>query len=280
MHCIYINLDSAVDRREAIEENFRETMAPHGFALHRLPAVTINDVLQKKIEGSQTDSAKACYLSHVAALEKSLEFSGPVMILEDDACFGRRTGEKLIEVMGKIISSDFAWDIFFTDVIFGEFSQMADLMWDNKIFQRRERQVFKIFDLKGWTFCGMSAYIVHPNAKNKIMETLNGQVMLNHLNDIYIRDKVQEGALKALTIFPFLTSVSDHAGESQVQSDEFEVAIRVINGFRKLCWNDVEVESLDPEDLVKGLDDDFFDTESEYFAQITRLMASRKFKLI
>tara|TARA_A100001011_G_C14033833_1_gene724812 strand:+ start:368 stop:532 length:165 start_codon:yes stop_codon:yes gene_type:complete len=28
MHCIYINLDPAVDSREAVEENFRETMAP------------------------------------------------------------------------------------------------------------------------------------------------------------------------------------------------------------------------------------------------------------
>ncbi len=280
MHCIYINLDSAVDRMTAIEENFCKMMAPHGFALHRLSAVTVSDVLQKNVKGLQTDRAKACYFSHVMALEKSLEFAGPVMVLEDDACFGKRTGEKLVEAMGKIMSSNFPWDIFFTDVIFGELSQMADLIWDNKIFQRREKQMFKIFDLKGWTFCGMSAYIVHPNSKKKVRDVLKSQVIVDHLNDIYIRDKVQEGTLRALTIFPFLTSVSNYAANSQVQSDEFEVAIRVINAFRKLCWNDVDLESLDPKELLQGLDEGFFDKESEFFGELVKVMASKKFKLI
>ncbi len=280
MHCIFINLDSATERRTALEENFDKTMSKHGFSLHRVSAETTLDVKSRNITGIQTDSAKACYLSHVKAIEQSLEFKGPVLILEDDACFGERTGEKLIEAMSKFIGTNVLWDLFFTDVIFGEISQMAELIWDNKMLMRRDRQVFKIFDLKGWTFCGMSAYVINPNSKIKIKTILENQSTIDHLNDIYIRDRVQDDIVKAFTIFPFLTSVSDYSENSQVQSNEFTIAIRTINAFRKLCWNDVDISGLSTEDLLKGIPEDFFDKESDYFSQIIKIIASKKFKPI
>ena len=280
MHCIYINLDSAVDRRETIEENFKKYMAQHGFVLHRYPAKTVEDVFERDLPGIQTNSAKACYLSHIGAIEKSMDFSEPVLILEDDACFGERTGEKLNEAMSKFTGSDIRWDMFFTDVIFGDFTQMAELFWDNKIWKRRERQIFKIFDLKGWSFCGMSAYIINNSSKIKIKNILENQSSIDHLNDIYVRNNIQEDKIKAYTIFPFLTSVSNYAKTSQVQSNEFALAIKVIDAFRRLCWNDLDIESLDADELLEGIGEDFFDKETEYFSNIIKIIGSNKFKPI
>ena len=93
-------------------------MSQYGFILHRYSAKTVENVLERALPGIQTNRAKACYLSHIGAIEKSMDFSGPVLILEDDACFGERTGEKLNEAMSKFIGGDIPWDMFFTDVIF------------------------------------------------------------------------------------------------------------------------------------------------------------------
>ena len=58
------------------------------------------------------------------------------------------------------------------------------------------------------------------------------------------------------------------------------IANRAINAFRQLCWNDIDISSLDEKKLIADLDKDFFGQEANYFAQIVRIISAKKFKLI
>lgn len=108
---LYINLDRAVERRNHIEENIRETFPPGSFVAHRISAVdgvalsardaelplspfTRLTLLQphhvtshKQIESW---GAVGCYLSHVACWQWLLAREPAVgwcLVIEDDACF-------------------------------------------------------------------------------------------------------------------------------------------------------------------------------------------------
>ena len=67
MKSLYINLDSAVDRRARFEANW----AAHGdgnWELERFPAVDTRYVEEHRVPGTLRPGEKGCFLSHCAAI--------------------------------------------------------------------------------------------------------------------------------------------------------------------------------------------------------------------
>src|SRR6202030_3226927 len=90
MDCIYINLDSATERKVKFENNCNANKKP-GWALTRFPAVNKDMVQARKVKGESQPAEKGCFLSHKDILAANLDHDKPLFILEDDAVFGART---------------------------------------------------------------------------------------------------------------------------------------------------------------------------------------------
>ena len=90
MKCVYINLDSAQARREAIEANFARHAAP-GWTLRRFAALDAAHVESKPVPGKATPQERACFASHRAVIAESQADEGHLFVLEDDSLFCART---------------------------------------------------------------------------------------------------------------------------------------------------------------------------------------------
>ena len=80
----YINLDTAVERRKAIEKSFQDTL-PHEWTLNRFSAISAGDI--ENVPGSISLAEKACFYSHRKIFSSTLENEDNEMILEDDCGF-------------------------------------------------------------------------------------------------------------------------------------------------------------------------------------------------
>jgi hypothetical protein len=78
---VYINLDRAVERRSVIEQQLAALDLP--YPMRRLPAT---DGLERKERPAKlTPSRYGCWLSHLSAIESSIEDDDHLYVLEDDA---------------------------------------------------------------------------------------------------------------------------------------------------------------------------------------------------
>ena len=93
MDFLYINLEGRADRRASLEKNFQDINSRQ-WRIHRIDAVDVNFVVSNRVEGRLREAEKACFVSHIRAVEKAKECSGPVMIAEDDIWFGKNSSRR------------------------------------------------------------------------------------------------------------------------------------------------------------------------------------------
>ncbi len=232
MHCFYINLDSAAARRASIEASFGRIKAS-GWTLERFPALTAQHVEGLGVPGALRPAEKACLLSHRAALARSLDVDGHAFILEDDTVFSDKTAAVLELLLAQAAPS---WDIFFTDIAVGSIAGMIDLLL---LKQRISRPgVMKVLNLRELPFFGSSAYVVNQRSKRKLLAALDAITSFDVAYDLVLRQLVNQGHLVAHLVFPFLTTVGDHADSSAIQLKTGQQADFISNLFRKLIWID------------------------------------------
>ena len=232
MRCFFINLDRLTQRREALERSF-VAAAPPTWTLQRVTAIDAEAIRENKIEGTLGPAEKACYLSHAKLIEVNLGGDEPIFILEDDAVFGRKTCH-IVDLALKNEAQKLDWDLIYTDVGVTSVGVMADLV-------RRKRRLaaqkqVEVISLKTLPFFAATAYIVNPKSLSKLHRLLSGSTAINIPYDLMLRKLVQEGRLNAYVLFPFLTSVSDHADASSIQPMETARTELVWNLFRRFIW--------------------------------------------
>jgi len=220
MRCIYINLDEAIQRREAVEQTFRDNCPP-SWKLERLPACDCAYVVQREIPGKIRPAEKACFLSHLKALERARELNGPVLIAEDDTVFSAATAGIVEDVVRRLPPD--AWDLLFTDVDasaggFQGLPRLFDLCALHGVLTNRNR--FKVLDLRTIPFWGLSCYVVNERSKQKVIHLLRDHYPLTTPVDLLISQKVLAQDLLACVIFPFATSLSEHHVCSQIQTSD------------------------------------------------------------
>ena len=86
MDIFYINLAEQTERQRKLESNFQANNASQ-WVLHRIDAVSAQAVANK-IPGRLRDGEKACFQSHIKAIETAKQSAGHVLIAEDDILFG------------------------------------------------------------------------------------------------------------------------------------------------------------------------------------------------
>ena len=237
MECFYINLENQADRRDAIEANFQAHRI-EGWNLHRFEAVNTADVARMGTPGSLSAGAKACFLSHRDVIRGAVGSTAPVMIMEDDAIFGPATCRAIDVALGALDEAD--WDIAFTDICVGDVGTWRDFIRLRREFEHSREIQF--FDLAQLHFSGATAYILSPQFLPLFSKLLDDVQSFDAPYDLYQRLLVRQFRLKASVIVPFVTSISNLAEQSSIQTEELG-PIGIMNLFRRMVWMDRNLSS-------------------------------------
>ena len=259
MECVYINLDGQAERRAFLESNFAAHNSA-GWPLARISAVGSEEVRQLGLPGRLRDPEKGALLSHRKALTQVLPGAGHALILEDDVLFGPDSCERIQSAAGTL--DDAAWDMIFTDVSVVEPDAMARLFSLRRQLMRAKKEM--LLPLRDIPFCGSSAYLVHQRFKPRLQELLLRQASLDWPIDLHLRRLIHEGEIRAFVTFPFVTSLSRFADQSQSQLQDGAVTDTVWNAFRRFIWLHRDIDAaLAP---LEALGADFADPEARAFA--------------
>ena len=269
MHCYFINLDRAEGRRASITQSFEENKRLD-CRLIRFPAITADFVRRESIPGNLRPNEKACFLSHRAVIEENLKSPDPFMILEDDAVFGKYTFDTLNNLIKSAKNLD--WDILFTDICIPMPTTMIELVrLKNQLSKEGE---VTVLDLQHLIFAGSTAYVVNPRSTERLLDVLYQEECLDIPYDLFLRKLIGEKKIRGKAVFPFITSLSNYADESQVQNDELAGADLVWNTFRKMIWLDGATG--DCKNSLKKIRTDLCDELSDDFGTIISACISGK----
>lgn len=226
MRARYINLDAAVERRGQVEASFGR--APHGgWELTRFPAVGAADMAQAP--GRLQPSEKACFESHRRLIGQHLDDDAPLLVLEDDVAFSSLT----FPVLDAMLGGPEDWDLLFTDVAIFEPAQILEFVRAREL-QARDQEVVTA-SLNGMGFVAATAYLIRGSSKAKLYKLLVEAGELDLPYDVHLQQLCARGELKAAVCVPFITTLSDHAGRSQIR-DELPASHQALNLFRRLMF--------------------------------------------
>lgn len=272
MDCVYINLDSKVERRQNIENNFNLVKRGDSDALTRFSAINTDYVKSKSIKGNLRDTEKACFLSHKMALKQSLSVDAHTLFMEDDIVLGSSTFEavdKIIEENPKI-----NWDILYLEVCVPDVLTMLKLIkLRNGLINSKNHSV--MIDLRQFVYAGATAYIVNKNSKQKLFNAVDKLKLLDVPYDLVLRNMVMESRFLGFVVFPFLSSFSNDAFDSDIRLDYEKLTDLAWILFRKLVWieRDIDADS----HLYEKLKLAITTPESDALSTIISAVTSEKF---
>lgn len=272
MDCYYINLAQATGRKERLERNFDQCRQGE-WALRRFEAIDVAHVQRHGVAGSLRDSEKACFLSHQAIIASQAASTTACMVVEDDVHFGSKTCAAVDEFLAVSQRNQMAWDIVFTDLCVPLAENMVQLIRLRQQLQASNRT--QVLDLKHMVFGGATAYIVNGPSLGKLHDLLKESQQLDVAYDIYLRQLIHAGKLKAFCLFPFLTTLSADAEASQIQTAGTQMTDLIWNTFRRLVWRERQVELVGAE--IQAIRQLCLDDESEKIGVILGALLSSKF---
>ncbi len=208
----FLNLDRAVDRRRAMEDQLTAFNLGHVYT--RYPAA-LGNVL--KVQAPKlSEGAVGCFISHYQLLKSLINSPAHVHVVEDDVLFSPSTSRIVESVIQSGVLDH--WDLLYTDIwipveldsiqdLNARLSQAATLDPDGKV---RSVNQFSLIDLKGRAFAATVSYLVNRRSIQKTVELLAGALAAGPALpiDLFYRQEINQGRLKAACLFPFITSVN------------------------------------------------------------------------
>lgn len=234
----YINLDSATERREALEKNVAEVGFSERISMQRFPAIRPNlqeiEDFKKHLPGYSPGFVGALR-SHTAVVQQKIlnnEGNSDLLIVEDDTQFSPRTEFFFDQAFEWLKERE--WDLFYTDFIVETQEQKVALYHMRRMFQVENKMM--MLNLNEFSFNGQSCYVVNQKSLWKYKALLNELNPINKLPDWHIGDQVHAGRLIAVAAFPFITTVSK---EADVTHTDHVIPLFTYNNFiRRHLWID------------------------------------------
>lgn len=187
---------------------------------------------QDAVPGERSWREKACFLSHRGVIEAHGNDGRCFMVLEDDAQFGLSSLEIIDGILAENTGTQ--WDLLFTDVSVLQSNTMLVLATQRSQLQER-RQVLPL-DLAKIPFIGATAYVVNGASRQKLLNYLAAGVPVDIEYDIYLYHGIAAGHLKAAVLFPFVTTLSKHSMQSQIQPAQVKTSNLARDVFRRMMW--------------------------------------------
>lgn len=262
MEVIYINLESQPSRKLAIEANFNSVNIDKEHSLRRFNAIDTSYVEKYKVPGSARDTEKAAFLSHIGANHSCINNKDHYIVIEDDILIGKNTFNTLKGIIDTL--PDNAWDIIYGEVCI---PNPADMYTMVKIKQDLvSKNTHSLIDLSKICYAGATFYVVNKNSRLKLSNLLEKNKKYNSAIDIYIRQLVYDGKLKAFAVVPFISSFTEEAADSTVRLSDEKSTELIWMLFRKLMFSEIDYskEKKDIEYIKQNL----VDEESEAFSTV------------
>ena len=155
---------------------------------------------------------------------------------EDDVLFGKRTWPALAEFIKFAADTHVQWDILFTDVGVPEVADMLELLRLRRQLAPDDKVTY--IDLKSLRFYGSTAYLVNKDSAATLHAAVARYGVIDLPFDLFLRQLVNASALRAIVAFPFITSVSDEAATSAIQSPETAATDLIWNQYRRMVWRE------------------------------------------
>lgn len=209
---VYINLDSATDRKIAFEKSFGSAGFSSRWTLHRLAAVNSQSDLVKNQIGQLSGAYKGNYFSHISCVGHFAATANHLYVSEDDQRFSPETGRILEQIIDQLPPD--SWDLLFPEITllsaasYPAFYKMAT--------SEKGKDKVRLLSLNEfpYAYVGSSGYVVNARSKRKYLQELAPPQQMDNPFDICLRATLKLGRLRGLLTFPFLTCPSPHAHES------------------------------------------------------------------
>jgi GR25 family glycosyltransferase involved in LPS biosynthesis len=172
-----------------------------------------------------------------------------LLVLEDDVAFGRTTCEVVDGFLQQNAEAD--WDLLFLDNCPTRIEHLLSLYFSRETLIR-QRTVIPL-DLEKIPFIGSNAYIVNAKAFEKVLACMDTAIPIHIEYDLFLSTCIGQGLLKAAVLFPFVTTLSQHAHASQIQRRSVDTANLARNVFRSMVWLEGSPDGL--QDDMQKLDD-------------------------
>jgi Glycosyltransferase family 25 (LPS biosynthesis protein) len=205
----YINLERSSDRRASMDRQLRALGLTRQYA--RFEAVEGRDALTDP--GSITRGEYGCFASHARLLTEAATGSCHVHVLEDDVLLS----PELPVVMDGLCRRGVldTYDLIFTDTFVP--LDLAHIRFYEQAYRRGETaagesapfQDVSLLDLRGICWACTSSYVAARRSIGRIAALLNDALLAGPRKpiDLYLRDLVDRGELKAAVCMPFVTSI-------------------------------------------------------------------------
>ena len=204
---LYINLDRSGLRRERMEAQFAQLGLSDRYS--RFAAI---DGTALSPTARIKPGELGAFHSHMRALESAASDRLPLHILEDDALLCEHVSTVIEDAIAARMFDRF--DILFTDTFIPPHVGMLKALKEafDKAAGANGRplrlQDLQVIDLARENFACLTSYVVGANAVEKIVALCRGELANGPGKpvDLFIRDCVQSGRLRAALLFPFVTS--------------------------------------------------------------------------
>jgi hypothetical protein len=205
---IYINLDRSVLRRQRMDAQLAALDLSDRYT--RLSAVdgAVLNLASSKIGRGETGA----FLSHARALEQAQQPDLPLHILEDDALLSEHVRPVIEDAIANGLFERF--DILFTDIFVN--AHLGMLKGLKAAFDRVAPPLsrplrladLQVLDLARENFACLTSYIVGAKSRDRVLGLYRAELEKGPTKpvDLFLRDCVAEGRLRAGLLFPFVTS--------------------------------------------------------------------------
>lgn len=205
----YINLDRCPDRRAEMEEELARCNLAQRYK--RFAAADGNTL---NVQNSPLNKGEiGCFTSHYLILKENLGRGEHLHVVEDDTLFAPSTEQ----ILGQIIDSGEAgnYDMFYTDLavpLSNDAYRIYKSLYDSLVVRGPGGGIqnisFKSLVLEKLSFNGTSSFLINKNSVQKLYELYHEELMagLRVPIDVFLRENIRAGVIKAACIFPFITS--------------------------------------------------------------------------
>jgi hypothetical protein len=234
----YFNLARNKTRLAALTEHLQRVGALERY--QRFDAVdgrAIAGALDSKLPAG----ALGLWLSHEKLLQVDSRPPLHLHVIEDDAILAKNPVMPFDRLL-RHADEKLEWDLIFTDVIvpvsWKVFSRFSEQM---KVFEQSGNHV--LLSLANIDFSATSSFFLNKTSAAKYAALISGGWASGMPLDIYMRQLVRKGQLKAYITLPFMTSISTQSVRSDIRGN-MDRSRRVFDIFRQGFFQEADREAL------------------------------------
>jgi GR25 family glycosyltransferase involved in LPS biosynthesis len=183
------------------------------------------------------------WLSHEKLLQAvGLQPPAHLHLIEDDAVLPQNAATLFDRFLTQFTPQVPDWDLLFTDVFIAPQTETFTLL-AAKMQHYALARAHSLVDLARLPFCCTSSMFINRSSVGKYARLLTGQWRLGMPIDMYLRQLVHQGQLKAFLTVPFMTSISAESDDSDIRGG-LDLTRRVCDLYRRGFFQEADLPAL------------------------------------